>query len=403
MLSEDLQQELARLSDTDSLRTLRTVQSAVGPRVQVDGRWYVLMCSNNYLNLAADPRVIAAAQHGAETWGVGTGASALVCGHGTPHAELERSLSGWLGFESALITPSGYAANHAVLTALAGPPDLICLDKLVHASLIDAAGASGATVRVFPHCNYDKLERLLQRAHQPGEPGQGYRRRFIVTDSVFSMDGDLADLAALVEIKRKYDAVLVVDEAHGLGVFGGTGGGLCEQTQTTAGVDVYVANLAKAVGACGGFVAASRPIIETLVNRARAFIFSTALSPMIVAAAREAVRIIQTEPQRRIRLLTLAKQFRDGLAALGLSTPSQSQIVPVIYGENAAALKASAKLAEAGYWVPAIRPPTVAPGTARLRISLNCDHTPADILGVLGVLANHLPGRFHHENTKARK
>ena len=373
-LREDMAKRLGDLDRNDLRRFERPTGTSAGPRVCLDGRDLLCLCSNDYLALAGDPALAAAASEAIGRWGVGAGASRLVSGTTQAHVDLERDLAEFKGAEAALVTCTGWMANHVALAALAEAGDLIVCDKLNHASILDAARNSGARLRTYPHADTARLRRLLQRVR-----GQ-YDRCVLVTDSLFSMDGDLAPLAELVAIKQQFDAVLMVDEAHATGVLGPGGRGVAEVTGTEDQIDVTVGTLSKAVGALGGFVAGPSELVEVIRNTGRAYIYTTAPPPAICAAAREGLRIIRDEPQRRRRRLALADRLRERLAKGGVSTaPSASQILPVVVGAAERALAVSARLLEAGFWVPAIRPPTVPPNTSRLRVSLSAGHTEEDV------------------------
>lgn len=364
---------LADLGVRGLRRRLREVAARQGAHLTVNGRSLVCFASNNYLALADHPAVVAAVREAVAQWGWGAGASRLVCGHMGPHAQFEQRLAVFKGTEAALVCPTGYHANLAAIRALAGKGDVVFLDKLNHASIIDAARGSGAVVRVFPHRDYRKLERLLAGATDA-------RRRVIVTDSLFSMDGDLADLPRLVELKRAYAALLCVDEAHATGVLGPHGRGAAELLGVEAEIDVTVGTLSKALGGIGGFVAGPRSFIDWVVNTAGPFIYTTALPPAACAAALAALDLVEREPARREKLLALARQLRGELTARGWDIgPSVSQIVPVIVGDAERAVSLSAKLEAEGILAPAIRPPTVPRGQARLRLSLCADHDSADV------------------------
>ncbi len=368
-----LGEQMASLRAQGLQRSLRVVDSPIGRTVRVDGQDLLNFAGNDYLGLAADPRVIAAAQQGLERWGWGAAGSRLICGHTRAHADLEAALARFKRAEAAIVLPSGYTANLAVIRTLAGSGDVVLLDKLNHASLIDAAASSGADVRVFPHRHYEKLERLLARYADA-------RRRLIVTDSVFSMDGDLADLAQLAALKRQYDAILVVDEAHAGGVLGPGGRGVAALQGVAGEVDVCVGTLSKALGGVGGFIAGPRVLIKAVVNLARPLIFTTAIPAAACEAARRALELVEAEPWRREKVLSLAERLRDQLRQQGWDVgASASPIVPVMAGAVERAVALSAGLREQGCFVPAVRPPAVPPGGARLRISLTANHEPADV------------------------
>ncbi len=370
----DMQQALAALEQQSMRRTLREIESPIGPRVRIGGGDVVCLCSNDYLCLAADEAVKAAAIDAVRTWGVGAGASRLVSGTMTPHRQLENRLSAFKGTEAAIVTSTGWAANHVALAALAARGDLVLCDKLDHASILDAALACGATVRTYAHRDVSRLETLLDR-HRGG-----HRRCVIVTDSIFSMDGDLAPLGELAALKKRFDAVLLIDEAHATGVLGPGGRGAAELLGVEREIDVVVGTLSKALGAMGGFVAGPAALIDTIINTARAFIYTSAPAPAICAAAVAALEIIEKEPARRQRLLATADRLRDALGRAGLATgDSRSPIMPIIIGDAGAAVRLSQHLLAEGFLVPAIRPPTVPRGTSRLRVSLCCDHAWDDL------------------------
>lgn len=384
-----LQDDLNDRDDRHLRRSLRSLDCS-DRVVHEQGRELLNFAGNDYLGLARHPRVIEAVQQAAAHYGVGSGASRLVTGHLDLHAEVESRFARFKKAEAALLLPTGYTANLAVLTSLASEDDLICLDKLNHASLIDAAVASGATVRIFPHRHYEKLARLLDRATL--ENGQPPRRRLIVSDSVFSMDGDCADLRILIEHRDRYEAILILDEAHGTGVLGEHGGGLAEALDVSGQIDVTISTASKALGSLGGIVTGSQLIIDTLVNRARPFIYSTAVPPTQAAAILAGIEVIAHDPGLRERLHAKCVVLREMLASAGWSLPERqvwepvTPIIPVIVGEASAALALSDQLRDAGLIVPAIRPPTVAPGSSRLRITLRADHSGEDLSRLVATL-----------------
>ncbi|HVX87179.1 MAG TPA: 8-amino-7-oxononanoate synthase [Phycisphaerae bacterium] len=369
-----LDQSLQGRRDAHLLRELHPLASATGPTVTLDGRQFVQFCTNNYLGLATDPEVIDAARDAAARWGAGSGASRLVAGSLRLHHDLESALAAFKRAEAALLFPTGFMANLAVLTTFAGQHDAIVSDKLNHASLLDAAKFSGAEHRTFPHRRYSRAAELLGRFNSSAA------LRFLVTDSVFSMDGDVADLSAACDAAERHAALVVIDEAHATGVLGSRGAGLAEAQGVEERVAVTVGTLSKALGSLGGFVAGPRAVIETLVNAGRAFIYTTALPPSCAAAGLAALRIVEREPGRRARVLGLAERVRGRLRELGFDCgDSRTPIIPVILGEAEKALAAAAFLRERGIYVPAIRPPTVGPGTARLRISLMATHSDGQV------------------------
>ncbi len=380
-------EELEELQRQNLRRVRRPLASGQGPRIRLQGRELVNFASNDYLNLASDPRLARAASRAARRYGSGAGASPLVAGHLPPHRRLEKRLAEFEGEEAALVFSSGFAANLAVLSSLAGPDDAIFSDQLNHASLIDGCRLSRASIHVYRHADVEHLEKLLQR-----HGGQA-RRRLIVTDGVFSMEGDLAPLPDLVELADRHDAMLVVDEAHATGVLGLHGRGVTESLtrKPNAGL-VKIGTLSKALGTQGGFVCSPRVLRDWLVNHARPYIFSTALAPPTCAAACRAVRIVQEEPEPRRRLLHLAETLRQALQAEGFDTgTSSSQIVPVIVREPETALELSRRLQAHGFLVPAIRPPSVPAGTSRLRISVTAGHREEDIDTLTRVIAAYAP------------
>jgi len=357
-----------QLRDDGLYRRMVTLESASDISVQVAGRRKILFCSNNYLGLAQDARLIEATKSGLEKWGFGSGSSRLICGNTRPHESLQNRLAGVLNKEKCLIFPTGFMANYAALATLPGKGDLLLLDKLDHASLIDGGRASQGTLRTFPHRQTEKLIRLLETAD--------YEQAWIVTDSLFSMDGDRAHLAELIEIKKQFNAKLLVDEAHAIGCLGPRGLGVADEEGVLDEVDIYMATFSKALGGAGGFIAASSDTIEWLVNSARAFIFTTGIPVVNCLAAEAALDIIDAEPQRRQRLNENAEYFHQRCSQMKLDTgESVSHIVPIHIGSAEKAQRISEQLWEKGLMVPAIRPPTVAPNTSRLRVSLSSQHS----------------------------
>lgn len=391
-LDDRLKRELARIRAADLYRTRRVVAGGHGVELVVDGQRCVNFCSNDYLGLAADPRLAEAAARALRRSGTGSGAAALVSGYDDEHAQLEAELADFLGRPRALLFSSGWAANLGVLRALLGRDDLIVADELNHASLIDGGRLSGARYRRIAHADLDGFERALAGERRcdglaDGPPPQA----LVVTDSVFSMDGDLADLPALQVIGARHGAALMVDDAHGFGVLGAGGRGALEHFASSAPApEIYVATLGKSLGAAGAFVAGSETLIDYLIQRARTWVFSTAPPPAIAAAARAALRILRAEPERRARLLANIRRLREGAAQLGIELPpaaTPTPILPLIVGDASKAISLSRDLQAQGFWVAAIRPPTVPPGTSRLRITVSAAHTDAQIDGLLAALA----------------
>jgi 8-amino-7-oxononanoate synthase len=366
-------------------RVRRRLQSGQGVRVRLHGRDYINFSSNDYLDLAADPRLARAAARSARRYGTGAGASPLVSGHLPPHQRLEQALARWEDTEAALVFSSGFLANVAVLSSLVGREDAVFSDELNHASLIDGCRLSPARVHVYRHRDADHLHDLLRAE------GSGARRRLIVTDTVFSMDGDLAPLPDLMDLAERHDGLLLVDEAHATGVLGEHGRGVTELLPPRGRFDperlIKIGTLSKALGSQGGFVCGPRLLRAWLVNHARPYLFSTALAPPAAAAARRAVAIVQEEPERRRHLLALAVRLREQLQSSGCpENSSPCPIVPFVAGDARAAVALSEKLSERGLLVPAIRPPAVPDGTARLRISLTAGHTEEDIGRLIAAL-----------------
>ncbi|MGH7937612.1 MAG: 8-amino-7-oxononanoate synthase, partial [Bryobacteraceae bacterium] len=377
-MTDPFQEQLQTLRARSLHRKLREIGSAQGPEIQIVGRQLVNFSSNDYLGLAADPLLRQAAIDAIEKFGVGSGASRLVSGTQSPHVALEAALARWKRAPAALAFSSGYAAAVGTLPALASKDDVIILDKLSHASLIDAARLSGAVVRVFPHNHLGKLESHLEWARR--EHPQA--RCVVVTESVFSMDGDRAPLGELIELKKRFDALLLLDEAHAVGVLGPHGRGLAAELGVDGDVDVQMGTLSKALGVSGGYICGSRGLIDWLINRARSFIFSTAPPPALAAAATAAIEFLGTAEgeARRVMLWQRIVRLKDELGAAKTALKnSESAILPWIVGDSQRALDLARSLRQEGLFVPAIRYPTVPKGAARLRISLSASHTEAQV------------------------
>ncbi len=359
-------------------------------RLAQAGRSHINFGSNDYLGLAGDRRVVAAARGAAEAFGWGAGASPLVTGWTEAHDDLAESLARFEQAEAAVLFPTGYAANLGTIAALVGKGDAVYSDRLNHACLIDGARLSRATIRIYSHNDAGELEAIL--THDRGR----FRRGLIVTDGVFSMDGDLAPLADLADLADRFGLALLVDEAHGTGVFGPDGRGAGSECGVADRVHVRVGTLSKALGSMGGFVAGSRILIDWLINHARPLIYSTAPPAAAVSAAHEALAIAQAEPWRRERVRSLGSRLRQNLIACGFELhPSDGPIVPLMIGEPERAMALAKALHEHGLVVPAIRPPTVPSGTARLRISLSAAHTDEEIETLVGALQS----RFRSKGT----
>jgi 8-amino-7-oxononanoate synthase len=367
-LKDELASALKELEARFLRRRLRMVASACGPTAEVEGREVILLCSNNYLDLANHPALRRAAAEAIERYGVGAGASRLISGSLEPLHQLEERLRRLKKAEAGLVFGSGYLANLGTITAVAGPGDVIISDELNHASLIDGCRLSRATVKIYRHCDTDHLEYLLDEA-------SGARRKLIVTDSVFSMDGDRAPLERIVELARRHGASVMIDEAHAVGVIGPRGGGLAVELGLEDQIEVRVGTLSKALGAYGAYVVGSQSLIDFLVNRARSFIYTTGVPPALAAAAGAALEVLAAEPERIERLWSNAAYLRDAITAAGFDLGrSASPILPVMVGDSERALALAQGLYERGVFVSAIRPPTVPEGTARLRLTSTAGH-----------------------------
>lgn len=374
--------ELADLKSAGLYRSLRRVDSIQGPVIEVDGRRMLQFASNNYLDLASHPRLISAAQEAAHYFGTSAAASALVCGHMGVHADLEAALVELKGAEAALVLGSGYLANQALLTTLVGAGDVIFSDALNHASIIDGCRLSRAAVHVYPHRDVAALERLLQET--------ACARRLIVTDGLFSMDGNVAPLDRICRLADTYDATVVVDDAHATGVLGAGGRGTLAHFGLGGDRSITMGTLGKALGSYGAFITGPRAAIELVINRARSFIYATALPPPVVVAARVAVQMVATDPARVERLHERVAYLRAGLRHLGIPLPADATpIIPLVVGDSEAATALSEALLEDQVWVPAIRPPTVPAGASRLRLSITAGHSEGQIDYLLACLARH--------------
>jgi 8-amino-7-oxononanoate synthase len=371
--------ELAALAAKGLRRALEPLASAQGPVVTVDGRPLVNLCSNDYLGLAADPRLRRAAAEAAEREGAGAGAARLVAGDLPVHGALERRLAAFKGTEAALLFNTGYHANAGVPPALVGRGDAVFSDVLNHASIVDGCLLSRAELVRYRHLDVAELADLLARTKA--------RRKLVVTDAVFGMDGDAAPLREIADACERHGAMLYVDEAHSAGVLGPTGAGLAEALGVTARVDAHMGTLGKALGAFGAYVAGSRRLVDLLVSRSRTFVFTTALPPAACGAALAALDVLRTEPSRLERLRALAARMKAGLERLGFDLSRVvAPIFPVVLGTEERALAASRALRARGFFVRAIRPPTVPRGTSRLRVALTAGHDEAHVDAFLGAL-----------------
>ncbi len=367
---DSFEDEMAGLEEEGLRRKLVALPGA-GGKLSIDGGEVLNFSSNDYLDLANDPRLKDAAKEAVDRYGCGATASRLMAGDLVLHEELDARLAGLVRQEAGLVFPSGFQANLGAITTLAGTDGVIFSDELNHASIVDGCRLARAQVHIFRHCDMDHLEELL-RAHQGGG------RKIVVSDAVFSMDGDLAPILRLRELADRHGAYLHIDEAHGLGVFG-RGAGLCAELGVKA--DVVVANMTKALGSGGGFVAGSRDFIDLLVNKARSFIFSTGLAPACLGSALKAVDIVESEPDLGVELRHRSKLFRGMLQDKGFDVPDDpSQIIPLVVGSNEAAVAISGDLLERGLLITAVRPPSVPEGTSRLRISVTLAHSNEDLM-----------------------
>jgi 8-amino-7-oxononanoate synthase len=383
-LNSDIEDRLADIRNRGLYRRMRCVSGPQGPRVLLDGKPVLLLCSNNYLGLADHPRVREAAAEAAMRYGAGSGASRLVSGNMTIHRRLEEQLAGFKRSEACLLFGSGYLANAGVVSALAREGDVVFSDALNHASIIDGCRLAQAETFVYDHGDTDHLEWGLRQAEGRGS--------LIVTDGVFSMDGDVAPLERIVELAQRHDARVMVDDAHGMGALGPDGRGSVAAAGLEDEVDVVVGTLGKALGSYGAYVCCDEPMAKYLINTARTLIFSTALSPPAVAAAMAALELLREQPRRVEKLQHNAKDLRDALATEGVPVPSSTtQIVPLVVGDAADAVRASERALERGVFAQAIRPPTVPAGTSRLRLAVMASHTKAELREAARVLAECVP------------
>jgi len=380
-LDQRLKQQLEAREQAHLYRRRRTLESAQTPLVRVDGREYLAFCSNDYLGLAADQRIAAALRQGTELYGAGSGASHLVLGHSRAHHQLEEALAEHTGRDRALLFSTGYMANLGSIAALTGRGELVLQDKLNHASLLDGGLLSGARFKRYRHTDAGSLDTLLEGAQQSDA--------LVVTDGVFSMDGDLAPLPEISKICKARDAHLLVDDAHGFGALGATGGGIAEHFgMDQEQLPILIGTLGKAFGTAGAFVAGSEALIEYLIQFARPYIYTTAMPPAVAHATLESLAIVRSEGWRREHLAELIKMFRTGASALGLELmESETAIQPIVIGESDRAMAMSRSLQHQGIFVGAIRPPTVPAGSARLRVTLSASHTRKQVEQLLNALA----------------
>ena len=380
------EETLAGFRERGTYRRMRQLAGPQGPRMEVDGRSVLHFAGSNYLDLAHHPAVVEASAEAARTHGCAAGGSRLICGNLDLHEALEDELASFLGVEASLAFSTGYMANVGVIPVLARPGDVVLSDALNHASIVDGCRLSRAEVRVFPHGDVDALETLLR-----SEAG-GERRLLLALDGVYSMDGDVPPLVEMTRLARRYGAIVLLDDAHGCGTLGARGRGAAEWAGAEAGVDVYVGTLGKTFGSFGAFVAGSAALRDLLVNAARSFVFTCALAPPQVAAAREALRIACAEPERRERLQANAARLRARLAAHGVSSaPSSTHIVPVVVGGNAPTMALCERLLALGFYAQGIRHPSVPEGKARLRITPMSSHDDAEIDALADAISAELP------------
>ena len=380
----EIAERLDDLKERDLYRRMRLVSGPQGPRVLLDGRPVLLLCSNNYLGLADHPRVREAAAEAAMRWGVGAGASRLVSGNMTVHRRLEKELCEFKGSEACLLFGSGYLANTGIVSALAREGDVVLSDALNHASIVDGCRLAKAQTFVYEHCDVEHLEWGLREA--------AGRASLIVTDGVFSMDGDVAPLPEIVELARKFDARVMVDDAHGMGALGPGGRGSVAAAALEDEVDIVVGTLGKSLGSYGAYACCDAEMAEYLVNSARTLIFSTALPPPAVAGAMAALDILRSEPQRVDRLRRNGALLREALAEEGLDPgDSETQIVPLVVGDPGQAMKSCEQALQRGVFAQAIRPPTVPEGTSRLRLAVMASHRSAELRQAARVLGAVVP------------
>ncbi len=380
-----IERRLEELKSRNLYRQLQVVDGEQDATVRLNGREVLNLSSNNYLGLANHPALKAAAREALDRYGCGSGASRLISGNMTPHEELERRIARFKGTEAALVFNSGYQANVGIIATLVEKDDVVLSDRLNHASIIDGCRLSRAAVSVYRHCDMDHLESVLKDA-----PARA--RKLIVTESIFSMDGDVAPLREMVELAERYDAMVMVDEAHATGVQGPNGAGVVAELGLGDRVLVQMGTLGKALGAFGAYAAGSAELKELLINRARSFIFTTSLPPVVLAMAGAALDLVEAEPARQCALQRNTGQLRDGLQGLGYTVAGSTQIIPVLVGEEQPCMQLAARLLESGLYVQGIRPPTVPAGTSRLRVTTMATHTVEQMEQALDAFARAARG-----------
>lgn len=370
---EFINQELEYLKINGLHRSLRTIEKVDGPRIRIDGKEYINFCSNNYLGLAGHPEVVKRAIAAIKDFGFGSGASRLISGNTAVHEALEKKIAQFKGREAALIFPTGYMANLGVISSLLDEKDTVIVDRLSHASIIDACRLSKAKMQVCPHRNLHDLEKILKRSAKFG-------KRLFVTDAVFSMDGTLAHLPEIIKLAKNYDTIVMIDEAHATGILGNKGQGLEEYYNVEGQVDILLGTMSKTLGSIGGYVAGSHGLIDYLRNKARSFVYTTALPAAACAAALAALETIEQQPDLRKKLWENTKALKALIKELGVKTvETESPIIPIIIGNLDRTMKLSAQLFERGIFVSGIRPPTVPKGECRLRITVMATHSKEDI------------------------
>ena len=367
---EWIKDELKQIHDKQLFRLLTELETGQSPEVTISGKTYILLGSNSYLGLSVDPKVVESARLALEKYGTGSGGSRLVSGSFDLHRQLEEKIAEFKNTDSAILFSSGYLANIGTISALVGSDDIIYSDELNHASIIDGARLSRSTVRIYKHLDLNHLTELLESDKNTK------CRKLIVTDTVFSMDGDLVPLPQLVEISEKYGCILMIDEAHATGVLGKRGSGATEHFGVEDRVPVVMGTLSKAIGSLGGYIAGSQELIDFIRNRVRSYIFDTSLPPASLAASITAIDIIENEPERREHLWNMVNKFKMGIENTGLRIlPSHSAIIPVLIGDAEPALNFAKMLRENGVFTPAVRPPSVPHGMCRIRVTIMAKHT----------------------------
>jgi len=368
-----INQTLKNIDEKGLKRSLRDVSGKQSRRIFVDGKDVLNFCSNNYLGLADDVRLSKAAEDSLKTQGFGSGASRLVCGNLDAHRQLEKKIAQFKGSEDCLVFSTGYMANIGIISSVCTRDDIVFSDRLNHASIVDGIILSRATFTRYPHRDMDVLEKMLKEA-------QGYKKKLIVTDSVFSMDGDIAPLDKIVSLAKKYNALVMIDEAHSFGVLGKNGKGLAEYFGVEKEIDIQMGTLSKAAGSFGAYCCGTKEMIQFFINKARSFIYTTAMPPSVAAASIKAIEIIQSESRRRCEVLANGDRMRNALKQMGFDIlDSCTPIIPVVVKEELVAIEFSKKLFDVGIFVQAIRPPAVPSGTARLRLTVMATHTKEDI------------------------